>query len=99
MQRTGAIGECYELPFIALKSLLDEGIYARAAAMTDSKVMLREEREHLLHMLDEIDPTANYPETLEEEIIDTYDTTTRRLKAFADKSFARKLAKTLPMSL
>jgi uncharacterized Fe-S cluster-containing radical SAM superfamily protein len=43
-QRTGAIGRFYELPFRALKYLLDEGIYARAAAMTDPKVMPEEER-------------------------------------------------------
>jgi len=38
-KRTGAIGKFYELPFKALKYLLDEGIYARAAAMTDSRIM------------------------------------------------------------
>jgi uncharacterized Fe-S cluster-containing radical SAM superfamily protein len=43
-QRTGSIGECFELPFKALRYLLEEGIYARAAAMTGSGVML-EERE------------------------------------------------------
>lgn len=46
-QRTGAIGEYYELPFKALKYLLGEGIYARAAAMTDSKIMPKEKREIL----------------------------------------------------
>jgi uncharacterized Fe-S cluster-containing radical SAM superfamily protein len=90
-QRTGALGEYYELPFKALKYLLDEGIYAKAAAMTDPKVMPREERELLIHMLDEIDPKSDYPNTLEEEEIDTYDTTIKRLKAFADKEYARKL--------
>jgi len=71
--------------------LLDEGIYARAAAMTDPKVMPREEKRLLIQMLDEIDPKANYPKTLEEEVIDAYDTTVARLKAFADKQFAEKL--------
>jgi len=89
--RTGAMGEYYRLPFKALKHLLDEGIYAKAAAMTDPKVMPREERELLIHMLDEIDPTSDYPNTLEEEEIDAYDTTIKRLKAFADKEFAKKL--------
>jgi uncharacterized Fe-S cluster-containing radical SAM superfamily protein len=42
-QRTGAMGEFYELPFKALKYLLDEGIDARAAAMTDSRIMPKEE--------------------------------------------------------
>jgi len=89
--RTGAIGKYYELPFRALNYLLDEGIHARAAAMTDPRVMPSEERKLLIQMLDEIDPKADYPKTLEEESIDAYDTTIARLKAFSDKKFARKL--------
>ena len=90
-QRTGAIGEFYELPFKALKYLLDDGIYARAAAMTDSKVMPNEERRILIEKLNEIDPSARYSETLEEEIIDAYDTTIKRLKAFTDPKYAKRL--------
>lgn len=41
-QRTGAMGKYYELPFKALKYLLNEGIYAKAAAMTDPRIMPRE---------------------------------------------------------
>ncbi len=91
--RTGAIGKYYELPFKALRHLLDEGIYARAAAMTDPKVMPREERSLLIQMLEEIDPSANYQTALEEEIIDLYDTTLKRLKAYNDKEYAKKLEK------
>lgn len=94
-QRTGAMGEYYELPFKALKYLLDEGIYARAAAMTDSRIMPKEEREILIQRLDEIDPKANYAKTLEEEVIDAYDTTVKRIRAHADKGFARKLMQDL----
>ena len=90
-QRTGAFGRYYELPFKALQYLLDEGIYARAAAMTDSKVMPKEERKILIEKLSEIDPSANYSTTLEEEQIDAYDTTIKRLKAFTDLEFANKL--------
>ena len=90
-QRTGAIGKYYRLPFKALKHLLDEGIYARAAAMTDPKVMPKEERELLIQMLEEIDPKASYNEALEEEVIDAYETTIKRLKAFTNREFARKL--------
>jgi uncharacterized Fe-S cluster-containing radical SAM superfamily protein len=90
-ERTGAIGNYYELPFKALKRLLDKGIYARAAAMTDLKVMPKEERSSLLERLDGIDPTARYSETLEEETIDAYDTTIKRLKASSDSEFAKKL--------
>ena len=90
-QRTGAMGEFYELPFKALKYLLDEGIDARAAAMTDSRIMPKEERELLIQILDEIDSKANYANTLEEEVIDAYDTTLKRLKAFEDEGFAKRL--------
>jgi uncharacterized Fe-S cluster-containing radical SAM superfamily protein len=91
-QRTGAIGEYSELPFRALRHLLDEGIYARAAAMTDSKVMTKEERKALIEKLSEIDPRYGKGE-LEEEVIDIYDTTIKRLKASADLEFAKKLEK------
>ena len=96
-QRTGAIGRYYELPFKALQYLRDEGIYARAAAMTDSKVMPKEERKILIEKLSEIDPSANYSTTLEEEQIDAYDTTIKRLKAFTDLEFANKLEKEIKM--
>jgi uncharacterized Fe-S cluster-containing radical SAM superfamily protein len=92
-QRTGALGRYYELPFKALRYLLEEGIYARAAAMTDSKIMSREERSILIEKLHEIDPSAHYSTTLEEEQIDAYDTTVKRLKAFTDSMFAGKLEK------
>jgi len=92
-QRTGAVGRYYELPFKALQYLLDEGIYARAAAMTDSKVMPKEERRILIAKLSEIDRAANYSTTLEEEQIDAYDTTIKRLNAFTDAEFAKKLEK------
>lgn len=90
-ERTGAIGEHYELPFKALKNLLDVGIYARAAAMTDQKIMPEEERNILIKRLDDIDPSARYSETLEEEVIGSYDTTRKRLIAYTDREFARKL--------
>jgi hypothetical protein len=59
--------------------------------MTDPRIMPEEERRLLIQMLDEIDPKANYTKTLEEETIDAYDTTIKRLKAFCDKEFAKKL--------
>lgn len=96
-KRTGAIGKYYELPFQALKNLLDKGIYARAAAMTDPKVIPREERSILIERLNEIDPTLRYFETLEEETIDAYDTTRKRLKASVDLEFAKKLEREILM--
>ncbi len=92
-ERTGAMGKYYELPFKALKLLLDEGVYARAAAMTDPRVMQREERNILIRKLNAIDPSSRYSETLEEERIDAYATTLKRLKAFSNSEFAKKLEK------
>ncbi|MFX0069062.1 MAG: radical SAM protein [Promethearchaeota archaeon] len=89
-QRTGAIGDFYELPFKAFKHLLDSGIDARAAAMTDPNVMPPEEKEILIDKLSKIDPRiAENPLALEEEVIDVYSTTTERLKAYSDSEFAR----------
>jgi len=70
----------------ALKYLLDGGIHACGVATTDPKVMPEEERRILIEKLNEIDPGAGYSETLEEEIIDAYDATIKRLKAFTDLS-------------
>lgn len=92
-RRTGALGNYYEFPFKALKYLLDEGIHARAAAMTDPNVMPREERKILIKKLGEIEP--GIARDLEEEQIDAYETTINRLKAFDDAEFAKKLEKTI----
>jgi ribonuclease HII len=61
--------------------------------MTDSKVMPEEERKNLIEKLNEIDRAASYSTTLEEEQIDAYDTTIKRLRAFTDAEFAKKLEK------
>ena len=68
---------------------MGEGIYCRAAAMTDPKMMPGEEREILLNKLRQID--RELATDLEEEQMDAYETTMSRLKAFQDKSFLRKL--------
>lgn len=91
--RTGAIGEAYELPFKALEYLLEEGIYAKAAAMTDPEVMPLKERDVLIRKLDIIDPGARYADTLEEEAMDAYAMTKKRLRAFSDLEYARRLEK------
>lgn len=92
-QRTGAIGEYCELPFNALRYLLKEGVYVRAAAMTDPKVMPEQERRLLLDKLRKIHPWL--AQNLEEERIDSYDTTIARLKAARDTEFATMLEKEL----
>jgi uncharacterized Fe-S cluster-containing radical SAM superfamily protein len=92
-RRTGALGKYFELPFRALKDLTEEGIFARAAAMTDPEVMPREERQILNEKLTEIRPELG--RELEEEQIDTYDTTMSRLRAFHDEKFSKRLRKKL----
>lgn len=94
-RRTGALGQYYELPFRALEYLLEEGIYTRAAAMTDPKFMPEEERKILIERLNGIDPEAGYSSTLEEERMDRYDTTLQRLRASADPEFAARLRRTI----
>jgi uncharacterized Fe-S cluster-containing radical SAM superfamily protein len=92
--RTGAMGKYYELPFKALSHLLNEGIFARAAAMTDPRIMPKKERNLLIEKLSEIDPRYKKGE-LEEETIDPYDTSIQRLKAYTDRKFAKKLMEKL----
>jgi len=96
-QRTGGLGSYYELPFKALEYLLDEGIDAQAAAMTDPRVMPEEERGILIEKLSKIDPRIS-DEGLEEEEIDSYNTTVQRLKALSDPEFASKLEKYLTVN-
>jgi uncharacterized Fe-S cluster-containing radical SAM superfamily protein len=93
-QRTGGFGYYCQLPFKALEYLLDEGIDARAAAMTDPRVMPEEERRILIDKLGKIDSRI-LDDGLEEEEIGSYNTSVQRLKAFSDLEFAGKLEKTL----
>jgi uncharacterized Fe-S cluster-containing radical SAM superfamily protein len=93
-QRTGGFGYYCQLPFKALEYLLDEGIDARAAAVTDPRVMPEEERRILIDKLGKIDSRI-LDDGLEEEEIGSYNTSVQRLKAFSDLEFAGKLEKTL----
>jgi len=93
-QRTGAMGSYYKLPFKALEYLLNEGIDARPAAMTDPRVMPEAERDILIKRLSKIDSQI-LNIGLEEEQIDSYDTTLKRLKASRGPEFASKLEKLL----
>lgn len=93
IQRTGAIGNYCDLPFRALKHLMEERIFSRAAAMTDPKVMPKEEREILIEKLSQIDPKL--AKDLEEEQIDAYETTICRLRASRDAEFSRELEKSI----
>lgn len=75
--RTGAKPEAYELPFKAIKYLLDYGVSFHVAAMTDPRIMSKKERQLLIEKLKEIDIRVAI--NLEEEIIDPYDTTIVRM--------------------
>ena len=75
-KRTGAIGKFYELPYLAVKQALEEGLYFRVACMSDSRLMSREEKLEMIRKLKEI----GYHEALEEEICDPYETSIVRLR-------------------
>jgi len=75
-KRTGAKGEFFELPFKAIDYLIDARISFHVAAMTDSRLMFREERAMLLNKLKLI----GYQDYLEEERCDLYQTTIKRLE-------------------
>jgi uncharacterized Fe-S cluster-containing radical SAM superfamily protein len=78
-RKTGAKPDSFELPFEAIRNLMDYGVSFHVAAMSaDSRIMAPEERAALLEKLAGIDPKLVL--SLEEEVIDPYDTTLKRLK-------------------
>jgi uncharacterized Fe-S cluster-containing radical SAM superfamily protein len=77
--KTGAKPEAFEIPFQAIRNLLDYNVSFHVAAMSaDPRIMTTEERKSLALKLAEIDPKLLL--SLEEEVIDPYDTTVARLK-------------------
>lgn len=77
-RRTGAKPESFELPFKAIKDLLEFGASFHVAAMTDPRVMDVKERSKLIERLAEIHPVL--AKNLEEERIDPYETTMKRMQ-------------------
>ncbi len=75
-RRTGGKGEFYELPFKAVEYLKKAGINFHVAAMTDSRLMPREERKLMLAEL----KSTGYQDYVEEEQCDPYQTTILRLE-------------------
>ena len=75
--RTGAQGEFWELPFVAVERLLAAGADFHVAAMTDPRLMPRSERGALLRRLRQ----AGYTRWLEEERCDAYRSTVKRLRS------------------
>lgn len=75
-KRTGAKGDFYDLPFKAVKYLKQAGLSFHVAAMTDSRLMTRDERRILLEKLKLI----GYEDYLEEELCDPYSSAVKRLE-------------------
>lgn len=75
-KRTGAKGEFYELPFKAIEYLKQADISFHVAAMTDPRIMPRDEREMMLVKL----KSTGYQDYLEEERCDPYSSAVKRLK-------------------
>jgi len=84
-KKTGAKPEAFEIPFQAIRNLLDNNVSCHAAAMTDPRIMPADERRSLLDRLREIDPHVAI--NLEEEVVDPYETAVIRMnKAGYDAS-------------
>ena len=79
-KKTGAKPESFELPFKAIRNLLDYGVSFHVAGMMDDpRIVSPEERIELAKRLAEINPKLVV--TFEGEIIDPYQTTLARLKS------------------
>ncbi len=78
-RKTGAKPEAFEIPFQAIRNLLDYNVSFHVAAMSaDPRIVTPKERESLAKKLGEIDPRLVL--SLEEEVMDGYETTLARLK-------------------
>jgi len=75
-ERTGARGEFYELPYLAIKSLSESRVNFHVAVMSDARLMSQKERGIMIQKLKEI----GYHDYLEEELCDSYQTAVIRLK-------------------
>jgi len=78
-RKTGATSESFEIPFKAIKNLIKHDCSFHVAAMSaDPRIMNSEEKVPLLSKLGGIDETLIT--SLEEEVIDPYQTTLKRLE-------------------
>ena len=77
-RRTGATKESFEIPYNAVRYLLDAGVSFHVASMSaDPRFMGQDERIKLQDKLGRISPKLLT--NLEEEVVDPYDTTLFRL--------------------
>ena len=80
VRKTGAMPDGFEIPFKAIRHLLDRGVSFHVAGMLDDpRIVEPRERAELARKLVEIDPKLVI--AFEGEVIDPYDTTLARLKA------------------
>ncbi len=77
---TGALPEYYFLPFRAIKLALDNGMNVHVAAVTDPRICTLEDRCTLINKLSAIDSKLDIILSLEEEEIELYPITVKRLK-------------------
>lgn len=78
-KKTGAKPEAFEIPFQAIRNLVDYDVSFHVAAMSaDPRIVTSEERDSLMQRLADIDPRLLL--NLEEEVMDPYKTTLARLK-------------------
>lgn len=78
-KKTGAKPESFELPFKAIRNLMEAGASFHVAAMSaDSRIIDTNERQSLLDRLASIDPTL--VDNLEEEVVSPYHNTLERLR-------------------
>jgi len=78
-RKTGARPEAFEIPFQAIRNLMDYNVDFHVASMSaDPRIVTPKERENLIKKLAEIDPSLLL--SLEEEIVDGYNTTLERLR-------------------
>jgi uncharacterized Fe-S cluster-containing radical SAM superfamily protein len=75
--RTGAQGEYWELPFLAIERLMAAEVSFHVAAMTDPRLMPAQERRALVRRLG----AMGYRAFFEEEVCDPYKTSVMRLQA------------------
>jgi uncharacterized Fe-S cluster-containing radical SAM superfamily protein len=78
-RKTGATAGGFELPFRAIVNLLEAGTSFHVAAMSaDTQIVSDRERQSLLDRLAAIHPAL--VRRLEEEVVDPYPTTLKRLR-------------------
>jgi uncharacterized Fe-S cluster-containing radical SAM superfamily protein len=79
-KKTGSQASGFDLPFRAIQNLKEFGASFHVAAMSaDPRIVSVEERKSLIERLKSIDPQLLL--SLEEEVVDPYDTTLKRLEA------------------